>query len=452
MLVPQEPGLPTRSSSPPVFWSIVEESLDEAEFLWHRRRQMLAAHDQTLDTVEKWVEDRLMGALDGLTVGGEAGITLVLGPALGSEEPSRVAVAAYALLASGIPQAGEAFRTAFLSCPPERLTALRRGLELVPVAVDALAPVMKDRSPAVVAAFLEACAFQRKTAGQEIRALVASPNVEVQRAAARLLRFAPRPVQEACYAYALGLPDPEARDWAVESNLIAGFPQAQAVCRDLAGAELHASARMLLLLAMIGSAADQKIVVAALGDEARQASALWALGFGGRREGADSCIEMLAQERQVKLAAEAFCAITGLDLEAAGLTVPTPPESDELIAFEQEDLDADLEPKPEDLLPMPDIAGVIAWWNKQRSRFDGEARFQAGRPATTEVVQELLANGPTRRRHAWAVELAIRTQGRVQVETWAFVPDQRQQMVAAAHPSPDGQSAGVTPPVKPKRR
>jgi uncharacterized protein (TIGR02270 family) len=189
---------------------------------------------------------------------------------------------------------------------------------------------------------------------------------------------------------------------------------------------------MLLLAAMLGSERDHKMVLAALATEGLQRDAIWALGFGGRRSGADACVELLAQDRHVKLAAEAFCAITGLDLSAAGLAAPPVPEADEPIAFEREDLDADLEPRPEALLPTPDVGGVIRWWNEQRPHFDGDSRYMGGRPASFDLLYGRLVNGPMRRRHATAVEMAIRTEGRVQVQTRAFAPTQRRQMAAFA--------------------
>ena len=436
-------------SSPLVFWDIVEESFDEAEFLWHRRESALDAHDRTLGDVEIWIESRLLGALDGLVVAGTAGVERLLAPGLDSEDLSRVAVSAYALISSGSVQGIQLFKTAFLGATDERLVALRRGIELVPGGVDALAPAMKDAPPLVFAAFLDACAFKRQPPGQEIGDLLASRSAHVQRAAARLLRFAPDSTQRTWFPKSLGLSDLGAREIAVESYLIAGFPQARVFCRDLAAADISGSARMLLLLAMVGSAADHKVVLDALGLEARQPDAIWALGFGGRRAGADACIELLSQERHVKLAAEAFYAITGLDLKANGLLAPPPPEPDE-IPFEQENLDANLEPGPEDLLPMPDIAGVIGWWNKERPRFDEETRYLAGRPVTMELLHKLLLSGPMRRRHAMAVELAVATRGRVQVETRAWVPEQRQQL-AVSSALPVHSESGL-PPIQGKKR
>lgn len=419
--------------SPPVAWSIVEESGDEAEFLWQRRDAMLDAPDRTLSDVETWAEERLLGALDGLVVAGEAGVDRVLGPMLASDESARVSVSAWALLSIGSATAVDVFRSAFLSATGARLTALRCGLELIPAAIPALGPSTQGASPVVLAAYLEACAFARRSPdGQDLVGLLASRSVEIQRAVAYGLRFAPTAVQQACYPVILTLSDPEARSLAVESYVVAGFPQAKDGCRMLAAAEVRGCARMLLLLAMVGSLSDHKVVVKALGKEARQRDAIWALGFGGRRDGADACIELLAQKRHVRLAAEAFCAITGLDLDANGLVVAPAPEPDEPVSFEEDDLDANLEPQPEDALPMPAVDGVIAWWNQHRPRFDASARYLGGRPADLNVLHDLLTRGPTRRRHALALEMAVRSAGRLQVETRTLVPEQRRQLAAFA--------------------
>jgi uncharacterized protein (TIGR02270 family) len=423
--------------SPNVLWSIVEESGDEAEFLWQRRDAMLDAPDRSLSDVETWAEERLLGALDGLTVAGDPGVERVLGPMLASEEASRVSAAALALLSSGSANAVGVFGEAFVTASGARLAALRRALELVPAALPSLERPAQSASPEVTAAYFDACAFARRPLdGQAVASHLAGREVELQRAAARGLRFTPTAVQQACYPIFLRLADPQARSLAVESYVVAGFPKARTECRSecrmLAGAEICGSARMLLLLAMVGTASDHKVVVKALRKEGRQRDALWALGFGGRLEGAEACIDMLARERHVRLAAEAFCAITGLDLDAQGLVVPPAPEPDEPVPFEEDDLDANLEPQPEDALPMPDVGGVVAWWSQHRARFEPGVRYLAGRPADMDGLHALLVRGPMRRRHAWALEMAVRSQGRLQVETRALVPEQRRQLAAFA--------------------
>jgi uncharacterized protein (TIGR02270 family) len=426
-------ALPASGVRPPlVSWSIVEECLDEAEFLWQRRDGKLLAHDWTLSDLESWVERRLLGALEGLVAPGAASLDRVLGPGLASDETTRVAVSAYALLTSGVPAGLELFRAAFLAATDARLAALGRGLELVPAALDALAPSVRGAPPPVLAAWLDACAFQQRPTGYDLGEWLGSRETVLQRAGARLLRFADPGTRQSWYAPAVGLADPEARALAVESLLIAGLPQAKPACRELAAADLPGNAGMLLLLAMLGTPEEHEVVLAALGSAARQEAAIWALGFGGRRAGADACLELVAQGHHEKLAAEAFCAITGLDLQAAGLTAPPPPEADEPIPLEQENLDAKLVPEPEELLPAPDVGGVIEWWKQHRGQFADRVRYLGGRPSTPELLHDRLLDGPLRRRQAWALELAAATRGRLQVESRAFAAEQTRQLASFA--------------------
>lgn len=384
---------PTGLPSQLVSWAIVEETLDDAVFLWQRRDGKLAAHDWTLSDLENWVEDRLVGAVEGLVVAGDAGVDRFLGPGLTSDEPSHVAVSSYALLSSGMLRGIEIFKAAFLAATDARLLALGRGLELAPGAIDALAASVKTAPEPVLATWLGACAFQQRPTGRPIGEFLGSRDVTVQRVGARLLRFADHGTRQACQGLAIGLADAEARDLAVESLLIGGLPQAWPMCRDLAGPAGGGSGRMLLLLAMIGAADEHKIVLDALGDETRQKDAIWALGFGGRRAGADACLDFLAQGRHEKLAAEAFSAITGLDLAAAGLVAP-PPGPEGSVLIEDEDLPVNLS-EPEDLLPAPDVGGdpVVepATWPTRRQH--PVPRGPSGHPRST-------ARTPGQRSHA----------------------------------------------------
>jgi uncharacterized protein (TIGR02270 family) len=128
------------------------------------------------------------------------------------------------------------------------------------------------------------------------------------------------------------------------------------------------------------------------------------------------------------LAAEAFCAITGLDLGRERLALPDPLERDQPLRLEEDDLDANLVPTIEDLLPRPDVAGIKRWWESQRPRFKEGGRYIGGNPVTMPALQAALATAPMRRRHALALELAVRTAGRCDVATRAFATVQSVQM------------------------
>ncbi|HEX3307558.1 MAG TPA: hypothetical protein VHS32_15030, partial [Streptosporangiaceae bacterium] len=71
---------------------------------------------------------------------------------------------------------------------------------------------------------------------------------------------------------------------------------------------------------------------------------------------------------------------------------------------------------------------LIRWWAKHQGRFDDHTRYLGGQPITFEILQQALIDAPMRRRHAIAAELAIRTDGRHQVQTRHFTAVQRRQM------------------------
>ena len=135
--------------SPPVSWSLVEESLDEAEFLWSWREAALDAHDETPDGVEQRIEDRLQGAIEGLCVPAPSEVDRLLrllAPALERGEPAIVAVAAHALLAGGSGEGFDCFAASFWDASGARLQSLRRGLELIPAAAPYLGLIAASRT------------------------------------------------------------------------------------------------------------------------------------------------------------------------------------------------------------------------------------------------------------------------------------------------------------------
>jgi uncharacterized protein (TIGR02270 family) len=250
----------------------------------------------------------------------------------------------------------------------------------------------------------------------------------LQRAAARLLRHASTPAGAGWLARALALSEAGALQTAIESGLILGDRTAWALCRDQVEVAGAGRARALLAAAMLGSERDHAAVMAALADPRWQRDAIWALGFGGRRAGADACLDLLAQDQHPRLAAEAFCAITGLDLHDADLAVAPPPEPEDPA---EDPPDVGLENSDhERALPLADVAGVIRWWNRQRPRFEGDARYLGGRPHTLDRLVDALLHGSMRRRRPLALELAVRTRGRVQIETGAFLDEQRRRLSA----------------------
>jgi uncharacterized protein (TIGR02270 family) len=433
---------------PTVFWDIVEESLDEAEFLWGRWESALVAADQRLADVSTWTEERLLGSIEGLVVAGEAGIARVLAPALASDEIHRVTAAAHALIAGSFPASVEVFASAFRAASPETRTAMRRGLELA--AADRgtdtiLAHLFTGASDELKVAVLDAASFADQFWPRDLEACLRSELAGLQRAAARQLACAPSTVQARWIDHALTRLGPSGRAAAVETAMRVGHPAALDACRELAAeptapgdptsptaptaptAPTSFGGDMLMLLATMGTAADHQLVIEALGQADRRRAALWSLGFAGRRAGAAACIDLLAQGVEPRLGAETFAAITGVDLAAEGLVVPAAPASDGPAEPDDDDGDVPRE-EAEDAPPEPHIPGLISWWARHQTRFDDRSRYVAGQPMTFGLLQERLEQGPMRRRGPIAMELSIRTGGRYRVRTSDFTRRQRRQM------------------------
>ena len=78
----------------------------------------------------------------------------------------------------------------------------------------------------------------------------------------------------------------------------------------------------------------------------------------------------------------------------------------------------------EDDLPLPHDEAIAAWWIEARKKLDPGRRYIAGAPWSIEGERAVLCEGLTRRRHPYAIDLAIRTRGQCQIETRALTSRQ----------------------------
>jgi uncharacterized protein (TIGR02270 family) len=213
----------------------------------------------------------------------------------------------------------------------------------------------------------------------------------------------------------------------MEAGLASGVRGAWDACRkavQLPGA--HAREAMVLL-AFGGDEAEASLLVDLLASVELRADAFWALGFNGRVAAMEACVKYLEVPEVARLAAEAFSAMTGLRMEGAHALPPGErPEGAPVPPEEQEGLDADLVPGPEEDLPWPHVAAVRAWWAQNQTRFAKGTRYLLGQPFSGPVLLEALESSPMRRRHLLARELAIRTRGQHVIPTRAFTHRQRE--------------------------
>jgi uncharacterized protein (TIGR02270 family) len=408
----------------PIMWDIYEEHLSEAAFLWSQWERALVAPDYTLSEVAE-LEERLLAHLDGLVLGGPPVAESILMPALADDEPTTVSAAAWALTGGGGAKEAAQLVELIVSGKPEQRAAIGRALEVdsTQEPLKALLPLLGAADAAVQAMACDVLSFRAALPQEALPGLLVNPDPGVQCAAIWAWRafgaLDSRPIRNA-----LASSDPEVRNAAIQTGLILGIRAAWERCRQIVETGAPDGRLAMVLLAIGGTDKELGLLLDRLQAPESRADAVWALGFSGRRQAADACFELMANEELAALAGEAFSTITGLELEGEYAT-ERPEEGGE------EDLDADLTPRPEDALPLPNREAIARWWQEARKGFEPHKRYLSGKPFDSGALVEALEQGPMRRRHLLALELAIRSRGAHDLATRALTERQRSELAKA---------------------
>lgn len=423
-------------------WDVFEEHLDEAEFLWGRIERARRSPAYGLDDTEE-LEFRLVAHLESLAEAGRVVAERLLEPALEGDTPERVSAATYALLAERGAEAYPRIKAALESGDEARRGAIQHALESWdgPERAEQLKPLISSPLPALRVLALAVAEFHGDALdAATVGTLAMRADVPTRLAALRCARRLPRPVRASLVPAALASPLPAVRLEGIELGLRSGSRSAWASCRALAHAPTRERAAAWVLLACSGDERDLEPILQGLRDEETRLQAVWALGFSGRVAAADACLDaMRAAPRVAAVAAEAFCAITGLRIEGP-FAAPPPPEEDALPPLEEEALDADLVPTAEAELPLPAVDAIAAWWRDARGHLAGGGRYLRGHPFTAGSLLQALEHEPMRRRHVHAAELAIRSGARFLLQTRAPARRQRGGLKAVS-----GALQGVSP-------
>jgi len=409
------------------FHDLVEESFDEAVFLWRRWEHELVSLTRNLDEVWSWTEDRLHGALDGVRVGGSSAIELAT-KAVEGDEIDRMTVGAAVLGSSSEHGAIEIVTAALRDAKGEKLGAMLRGLELLgsDQALRATASVLRAPDPVFAASLCRLKAFRRVAPGDELPAAFTSKNPAAQAEAIRAARLITSGAADEWIGAALQSEDADVRYAGVESGVCLRMAHAWDAATRFAGHRDPAAGRYLNLLALFGSAAEHEVVFNALRIPALQPAAIWALGHIGNVRAAEACLAGMQHEPLARACGEAYCWMTGADLARDRLAIEETPA--DAPALEDDDLDANLVPAPESLWPQPDPDAVRKHWLKQGADWGAGVRHVRGKPATGDFLLHAIETGPMLRRPDLVLELRVKTRGRYDVETRAFTPRQRQMM------------------------
>ncbi|MBM7116340.1 TIGR02270 family protein [Archangium primigenium] len=421
-----------------ILWDVVEQHLDEATFLWWQWERHLVAPAFSLSEVAERIEPRLLAHLQGLAVGGAPVAERLLLPLLDLEEeevagePLRVSAGARALLEGWSEPAARAVFECFGQAGPTLRRALQRSLELCErqdVAAR-LMPLLIEYGADVQAAVLEVLAFRDEPSCDTLDAFLSSEEPAVVAGALRLAESCPSLAVKPEVLRKL-LSRPELREPAIAVGLLRGHRESWDLCQQVLATREPDSGSLFVWMSLVGGRAEVQRLMDCLDNPKLRKDALWALGYSGWVEAADRCVELISDDWTGRVAAEAFCAITGLVLEDQFIREVSDAGQEEPIPLEEEDLDADLSLSPEDGLLIAEPDAVREWWRKTRSGFDAGIRYLGGRPLSGEVLVDALQTAAMRRRHVLARQLALGSRGMLRVNPRASTRRQLRQLTQA---------------------
>jgi uncharacterized protein (TIGR02270 family) len=399
-------------------WDIVEEHLEEAEFLWGVWERSLVAPNYDLDAVAELVESRLAAHLDGLVLAGELVLPRLLVPALAAAGHDRACAAAAALLQmpghGGTHVVFEALREL-----PGRRPALVRALACAdrPDLRPRLRGLLAEFDEGMVAAAAEVLRFHHEPLGEAVSVLLAGDDPAARALGLRALPGEPSSSQHLRALHA-GLADPDniVVDAAIEAGLFLASSAARKRARERAQ-EVDGD-RAMLQLALLDEPDARSFLLAAVRQPALRRAALVALSYTGASDVVDACFDWLDEPEAGRLIGEMLSSMTGVDLEDAELSLP-------------DDDDEQLERAPEDELPRPDPMLVSRWWYQQRSQYRDGRRYLGGRPRSPEAVLDALAHGPMRRRPALFLDLQLHARHGAHLRLQPLAPTARQKLEVA---------------------
>lgn len=431
-------------------WDVVAEHLDEAAYAAETLLEIQQHPLLTLSDQSVWGESRLGAHIDGLVVGSETVAEKVLRPEVeqpSPDDPTRLLAVLMALLQGG--RERDALR--FVVHPNEQLRAAgahafrwsERGSDL---AQQSLSPSLDPNEQASLLAVLTACAVPVPNLDNYLQ----SPVPAVAAAAARAALGSDRlPALLSPLESLLEHDDSSVVTAALLPTLACGSPFAQRLLAQLVAQPPLPDAHLWALHAALSGKAAHGVTVERAKDRTAapaHEAALFALGFTGDLAHADLLLGMLGVDspRTVALATQALALLFGFDLNdealflepsAAPSTESSDQDDDGLPPFEQDDLDADLKPLPEEALRPPDVEAFAAAIHERRTNLNPNQRHLHGTPFSAGSLVQALIHGPLRVRHVLADVLTVLSSGTQRVDTYGMAAQQRRQLDALVTPA-----------------
>ena len=392
---------------------VVVEHAEEAAFLWtHRDRAVDLPHYDLFSLAR--LDKRVEAHLDGLRVAGETGWDVARTAAKSVSEPGEIFTAAVLAFEEIDPQKSETVLA--LAATDSKLgRAVVSALGWVPYVQSGpwIRTLLASETPLFQSIGLSAIVAHRKNPGAEIlsRALGSSNNRLKARALRAIGELGLVDMHLALRAQ-LKSSDPLCRYQAAWSlALLQGHPDALAHLQQVGEAGGPNALEAAALAGRRSPQREARLWLMKLVREKNLPRVAIAVASGlGEPEAIPWLLDQCKIPAMARPAGEAFCMITGADLERDQL-IGEKPEDFESGPTDNPD-DKDVAIDPDEDLPWPSLARLKGWWNVRKGGYTKETRYLMGRPITRESLRHVLKTGYQRQRAASALESAILKPGR----------------------------------------
>jgi uncharacterized protein (TIGR02270 family) len=382
---------------------LVEEHLEEIQFLWPIRERGLRSPRMTMRDIRSF-DDRIDAHVDGALVPGDPVMPFI--ESLFEPDDEYAAFAAtFVLLRRGTDDALARARAAFADASGKRLAGMSRALQMGagdPLIED-IAKAFRSDDPVRSALAAEALCYRTRwrRSHERLLALLSNENPIVKVSAWRSVANLGLTVEPATYAAAMRDDDARVREAALYCAAWTGVAGVLAIARDAAATPKKDQLATYRLLAALGDARDA-VVIARLVQTPELGPDRFALAASlGAPALAPLLLEALASSnaRDAVAAGEAFTRLTGANLGPGDRVTLPPEDGHEPDEFEQEFLDEET---------LPDPAKGRAHWDRIASTVAGVARIAHGRDVSASIPPDALAWLDMQARHEWWMRARFR--------------------------------------------
>lgn len=353
---------------PDVLIDVLEEHLEELDFLCEHREQVLFDPDWDLADLAQ-LESRMEAHLDGLMVG-EGHSNELARKAIGEGRLSLAAAASLALLSLS-PDSARSLVRSLPQLEPEAALGVRIALchSVIDAVVDDLTGLLEGAPPLFRAVAADALAFHRRLPEHtSLDDLLVDEDPLVVRTGLCTVARTARTLAPEILERGLASGEAAVREATLRAASVGRHPGLPARCREIPSPE------SIRFLGVIGGDAVLPLLERSLGEPEWARSALMGLAALGSVPAIELLLRTMDDAALQRTAGAGFTRITGADIQADEPPSPPPEGAGEA---ELDDFDDS---------PLPDPARAAAFWQAEGGRFQSAPRWQAGRDVSNDVL------------------------------------------------------------------